>query len=127
MATASACQECHTKQVKGQVVGELFAGGFEFQMPDGAIIRSANITPDKQTGIGAWTKDMFIKKFKMFADSNYHAASILPGMANTVMPWNMYCGMDTTDLGAIFAYLQTVKPVSNTVVHFTPSQAQASK
>jgi len=116
--TAAGCQECHTKKVKGQVVGELFAGGFEFKLPFGNLLRSANITPDKQTGIGMWTRDMFIKKFKMFADTSYHVPDVMFGQPNTVMPWNMYGGMDTADLGAIFSYLQTVKPVSNTIVRF---------
>lgn len=127
VATAAACRECHTKQVKGQVVGELFAGGFEFEMPEGNIVRSANITPDKQTGIGSWTREMFIKQFKMYADSNYHPPTVKPGQMNTVMPWNMYCGMDTADIGAIYSYLQTVKPVNNAVVHFTPAQTLAGK
>jgi mono/diheme cytochrome c family protein len=126
IATAAACQECHTKQVKGQVVGELFAGGFEFKMPFGTL-RSANITPDKQTGIGTWTKEMFIKRFKIYTDTGYHLPSVLPGQMNTIMPWNMYCGMDTADLGALFTYLQTIKPVSNTVVRFSPGMASASK
>jgi hypothetical protein len=33
----------------------------------------------------------------------------------------MYGGMDTADLAAIYAYLHSVKPVKNTVVHFTPA------
>ena len=115
---AAACQECHTKKVNGQVVGEPFAGGFEFKMPFGNLLRSANITPDKQTGIGMWTRDVFIKKFKMYADTAYHIPDVFIGQPNTVMPWNMYCGMDTADLGAIYSYLQTVKPISNTVMRF---------
>lgn len=118
IATAAGCRECHTKQDKGKIVGELYAGGFEFKMPFGNLLRSANITPDPQTGIGNWTREMFIKKFRMFADSGYHAADIMIGQPNTVMPWNMYGGMDTADLGAIYTYLRTVKPVSNTVVRF---------
>jgi len=127
IATAAACQECHTKQEKGKVVGDLFGGGFVFAMPDGSTVRSANITPDKQTGIGAWTREMFIKRFKMYADSNYHAPTVHAGDMNSPMPWNMYCGMDTADLGAIYAYLQTIKPAANQVVHFTPAQTQASR
>jgi hypothetical protein len=34
------------------------------------------------------------------------------------MPWLMYAGMKTGDLEAIFAYLQTVKPIKNAVVKF---------
>jgi hypothetical protein len=122
MINAADCRECHTRQDKGKEVGEPFAGGFEFNMPDGTVIRSANITPEKETGIGAWTKEMFLRKFKMFADSNYHAPTIQPGQTNTIMPWDNYAGMDSTDLDAIFAYLQTVKPVKNQVVHFSPAK-----
>src|SRR6185312_13069998 len=107
IATAASCTDCHTKQDKGKYVGELFAGNFEFRMPDGSTIRSANITPDKETGIGTWTKEIFIAKFKMYSDSNYHSPSVTKGQTNTIMPWDNYSGMDSADLGALFAYLQT--------------------
>jgi len=38
----------------------------------------------------------------------------------TIMPWQMYAGMDEGDLGAIFEYLCTIDPVENRVVKFTP-------
>ncbi|MEO8710490.1 MAG: cytochrome c [Parafilimonas sp.] len=117
---ASACGVCHTKQEKGKVVGELFAGGFEFKFPDGSMAVSANITPDKETGIGDWSEAMFIHKFKQYTDSNYHAVKLKEGDPQTVMPWMMYSGMDSTDLKAIYAYLKTVKPVNNKVVHWKP-------
>lgn len=120
IATAASCTDCHTRQDKGKYVGKLFAGDFEFHMPDGSIIRSANITPDKETGIGTWTKQMFIAKFKMYSDSNYHAPTVLPGQVNTIMPWDNYAGMDSADLGALFAYLQTVTPVKQEVTHYSP-------
>lgn len=115
------CQECHTKQVKGKVVGQLFAGGWEFRSPDGSVVRSANITPDKETGIGSWSKEAFIHLFRSYTDSGYQPPKIQPGQMQTVMPWNMYGGMDTTDLAAIYTYLHSLKPVKNAVVHFTPT------
>ncbi len=121
IATAASCIDCHTKQEKGKFIGELFAGNFEFHMPDGSTIRSANITPDKETGIGMWTKEMFLAKFKMYADSNYHIPTVAKGQANTIMPWDNYSGMDSSDLTAIFAYLQSVKPVKQQVIHFSPT------
>ena len=40
-----------------------FAGGMEF-LETGYRVRSANITPDADTGIGTWTEQQFIDKFK---------------------------------------------------------------
>jgi mono/diheme cytochrome c family protein len=113
MTTAAVCGECHTKKVKGEVVGEPFAGGFEFDL-GAAILRSPNITPH-ETGIGAWTKDQFIDRFKQYADSSYTPHKVKEGEFQTVMPWLMYAGMDDYDLGAIYDYLKTLTPVNNEV------------
>ena len=122
MASSSACVECHTDVDKGQIIPELsFAGGRAFQFPDGSVVRSANITPDKETGIGNWTREQFIARFKLFADSSYVAPPVGPGEFNTIMPWTMYGQMKEEDLSAIFAYLQTVKPIANTVTKFSPA------
>lgn len=120
MVTAAGCQVCHTKQEKGKIVGEPFAGGFEFGFPDGSVVVSVNITPDKETGIGNWTEASFLNKFKQYADSNYHNRVIKQGEMQTVMPWTMYSGMDSADIKAIYAYLKTVKPVNNQVAKWKP-------
>ena len=58
MANASGCIECHTQVDQGQIIPELaFGGGREFTFPDGSIIRSANISPHPETGIGKWTEE----------------------------------------------------------------------
>lgn len=117
---AASCNECHTKQEKGQKIkGMELAGGFEFIMPTGGIARSANITPDNATGIGKWTEQMFVDKFKSFADSTYVPEKIVNSNFNTVMPWTMYGTMKEQDLKAIYAYLRTVKPIKNEVVKFS--------
>lgn len=125
MTTASGCVECHTKQEKGKVTGELLAGGFEFNLGGGNIVRSMNITSDS-TGIGSWTKEQFISRFKLYADSNYVApmVNMEKGEMQTVMPWTMYAGMTTEDLGAIFEYLRTVPKVKNRVERFTWGKKQ---
>ena len=115
------CQDCHTKKVKGKTVGAPFAGGWEFQMPDGGILRTANITPDLKTGIGSWSREAFIHRFRALIDSGYTAPLMQPGQMQTVMPWMMYAGMDTADLGAIYVYLRTVPPVDHAVTHYTPA------
>ena len=121
MATASSCGDCHTPFEKGKYVEELFmAGGRVFEMPAGTLL-SANLTPDKETGIGNWTKEMFINKFKFYRDSaNMHTKVNFMKEYNTIMPWIMYAGMTDEDLSAIYEYLRTLKPTRNQVVKFKP-------
>lgn len=121
MITAAACYDCHTPMKKGQFIEEMaFAGGMDFPLVSGGIVRSANLTPDKDTGIGKWTKDQFIQRFKSFADSNYVPAKVNKGDFNSYMPWQYYSHLKEHDLEAIYAYLMSLKPIKNEVVKFTP-------
>lgn len=114
-----ACKFCHTQNEKGEYIpGKEFAGGVEFPMPDGSILRSANITPDKETGIGNLTKELFIAKFKACLDES----SLNPQTRgyNTPMAWNFIAKTATDeDLGAIYDYLMAQKPISNKVEKYT--------
>ncbi|MFT3704989.1 MAG: cytochrome C [Agriterribacter sp.] len=119
LVNASSCIDCHTRVEKGQIIQELgFSGGREFLMP-GGMLRSANITPDAATGIGSWTQEVFVRKFKSFADSTYQSPLVKPGEFNSIMPWKMYSGMTEEDLGAIYQYLKTIPAISNKVEKFT--------
>lgn len=123
MVNASGCIECHTQVDKGQIIESLaFSGGREFAFPDGGLIRSTNITPDNETGIGQWSEAAFVQRFKAYADSAYVPPSVKPGEYNTIMPWTMYANMTEQDLSAIYAYLRTVAPIKNTVVKFEPAK-----
>jgi mono/diheme cytochrome c family protein len=120
MITAAACSDCHTRMEAGKYVGEPYAGGNEFIMPDGSVVRSLNLTPH-ETGLGNWTKEQFINRFKIYADSSYTPHTVGAGEFQTIMPWLMYAGMTEEDLGAIFEYLQSIPPVENRVERFTPA------
>ena len=67
MTKAALCTECHTPidEQGTQLPGMEFAGGMEF-LETGYRVRAANITPDANTGIGSWTEQQFIDKFKGF-------------------------------------------------------------
>ncbi|MBS1524390.1 MAG: c-type cytochrome [Bacteroidetes bacterium] len=120
----AACKFCHTQDHNGDLIpGMDFAGGRAFGMPNNRTVRTANITPDKATGIGNWTKDMFLARFHAFKDPS-KAAKIGPTDFQTIMPWYVYAGMTDQDLSAIYAYLRTVKPVQNPVVKFTVNKGQ---
>jgi mono/diheme cytochrome c family protein len=118
LVQSSACQECHSQDDKGKYLpGLQFAGGKQFGV-NGHALRSANITPDVSTGIGSWTKQQFIARFKMFKDVKT-AAYVEPADFQTIMPWWQYGKMTEADLGAIYAFLRTVKPVKNSVIKFS--------
>lgn len=120
LITAAACNDCHTRQEKGQFIGDAFAGGMEFKFPDGSVLRSANITPH-ESGIGLWSEEQFIQRFKAYSRSTYTPHQIAPGEFQTIMPWTFYAEMETEDLQAIYAYLKTLKPAANNVVLFSPA------
>jgi mono/diheme cytochrome c family protein len=116
MTNAAACSECHTPMEGGAPIpGKEFAGGFEFPLPGGGVVRSANITPDADSGIGTWSEQQFIDKFKAFDGAPHRPLTTAEQRENTVMPWTGYAGMTTEDLGAIYSYLRTLKPVLNRV------------
>ena len=125
LVNAGGCIECHTYAEKGQIDRTMaFAGGRAFQMPDGSTVTSSNITPDQETGIGNFSKEAFIQRFKMYADSAYTPPPVAAGDFNTIMPWTMYATMTTEDLGAIYTFLRTVTPIKNKVEKFTPAPAR---
>lgn len=116
LVNATACAECHTKFEKGQFVeGTEFGGGRVFELPGGTLT-TPNISPDDETGIGLWTKEAFINRFKAYGDSAYVPQKLdFNKDFTTIMPWMMYAKMKESDLAAIYAYLRTVKKQNNTV------------
>jgi mono/diheme cytochrome c family protein len=115
LTTLASCSSCHTRMVRGRPVPNMtFAGGLEFHPRTGGIQRSANITPDMETGIGRWTEAQFVARFTSIAALDDRAL-VLNGRRNTEMPWRDYGGMDPQDLSAIYSYLRTVPAVHNAV------------
>ena len=98
LARAADCQACHT--ARG---GKPFAGGLAFKLPFGAIY-SANITPDRETGIGAWTDAQFLSALRQGVDDE--GQRLYPAM-----PYAAYTHMSDADALAIRAYLASLPPV----------------
>jgi len=128
LVNACACMECHTPVKQGQIIPELaFSGGRDFPMPSGGTVRSANITSSTETGIGNWSEEAFISRFRSYVDSNYKPQNIEKGAFNTIMPWTQYGGMKRSDLAAIYAYLHSLPGKENAVVKFSPPVADVAK
>jgi len=68
-----------------------------------------NLTPDKATGLGSWTEEMFVTALR----SGKHQGTgrpILPPM-----PWYWYRNMTDEDLKSIYAYLQSLPAINNPI------------
>ncbi|MDB5397904.1 MAG: cytochrome [Rhodospirillales bacterium] len=99
LATAGDCISCHTRPH-----GEQFAGGLPLKTPFGTIY-TANITPDKETGIGNWTEEQLARAMREgVADDGSH---LYPAF-----PYPSYTKVTDEDVHAIYAYLKSLKPVS---------------
>jgi mono/diheme cytochrome c family protein len=98
LARAGDCVACHTAPG-----GRLFAGARPMPTPFGTLY-STNITPDKETGIGAWSADEFYATL-------HTGRSRDGGLIYPAMPFGAYTKVTRADSDAIFAYLQSVPPV----------------
>src|SRR6186713_2258834 len=85
-----------------------FATNTAFAGPWG-ISFTANLTPDKETGLGNWTEEMFIATMRT-ARHQGKGRPILPPM-----PVKMIGKANDEDLKSIFAFLQSLAPVKNKV------------
>ncbi len=101
LARAANCVSCHTdKKAKGAP----FAGGRGLKTPFGTYY-SSNITPDRETGIGKWTDDEFLRALRLgLSPKGEH---YFP-----VFPYTTYTELRDDDALAIKAYLFSLKPVT---------------
>ena len=101
LTDAADCGSCHTADP-----AKPFAGGKRIDTPFGGIY-SANLTPDRDTGLGAWSDDDFVRalRYGVAPDgSRYYPAFPYPHFTKLIRP----------DVLAIRAYLETLPPVRNT-------------
>ena len=103
----AACANCHTpRNPDFSLMQDMpFAGGFKLVDP-AFTAYTANITPDKETGIGTWTDDEIIRAIRQGIDKD--GKVIFPPM-----PVPTYNNMSDDDVKAIVAYLHTLKPIHN--------------
>lgn len=100
LARAGDCAACHT--VRG---GAAYAGGRAVDTPFGRVM-APNITPDRETGIGAWSADDFW---------NALHNGIAPGgrLLYPAFPYPNYTKVTRDDADALFAYLRSLPPQRN--------------
>jgi hypothetical protein len=137
LTTVSTCNDCHTPwtmgatgpepdmsrelsghpadmpvppppDAQGPWIGFMLATNTAWGGPWGVSF-TANLTPDSETGIGTWTKQNFIDTIR----NGRHLGAGRPLLPP--MPAPMYANYPDEDLGAIYDYLRTLKPIKNAV------------
>ena len=88
----------------------VFSPGLTAVFGPWGVSYAANLTPD-DTGLGNWTEAQFMKAIREGKSKGMDGTRpLLPPM-----PWEVVRNMSDEDLKAVFAYLQTVKPIKNVV------------
>jgi mono/diheme cytochrome c family protein len=104
-----ACDGCHTPRgPSGFNMERRFSGGSQIWDEPAYVVRGSNITPDHDTGIGAWTED----EIKRLLTEGVRPTGV---PVAPQMPYGFYKILTPTDRDAIVAYLRTAKPVRNEV------------
>lgn len=104
-----ACGNCHTPRgPQGELPGMTLAGGGPIEEPGLFRIFPSNLTPDRETGIGAWTDAQVIRAIR---------EGIRPDgrVLGPIMPIELYRGISDADAADLVAYLRSLPPVRNVV------------
>jgi mono/diheme cytochrome c family protein len=107
--TIVACGNCHTPRAADtNLIPDMhLAGAFQVNRAEFTAY-SPNITPDHETGIGAWSDEEIMRAIR---EGVRRDGTII----GPPMPIRAYREMSDTDILAIVAYLRTVNPVRNSV------------
>ena len=111
------CPSCHTdgalagvpnsrRFLAGSRTGIAYTNPLKNQNP--GVLYPANLTPDKETGIGTWSDDDILRVLR---------TGVTPEGRHTlsVMPWTSYARLSDEDANAIVAYLRSLPPVHHQV------------
>ena len=114
LVTLMHCAGCHTP-TEGAHKGQAFAGGNGFDNPlsmGGGTVYSANITPDPETGIGAWSEDDVVRAIREMKRPD--GDPLRGPMAMYHAAWST---LSDSDARAIATYLKSLPPVVNQILH----------
>lgn len=108
VTTIMTCGNCHTPMgPDGPQMDKALSGGLSWDTP-AFTVTAPNITPDRATGIGAWSDAEIAHLLRTGVRPN--GVPLAP-----IMPIGFYGIISDDDMAAIIAYLRTVKPVRNQV------------
>jgi mono/diheme cytochrome c family protein len=111
LVTLGGCLDCHTPgYFFGKPNMQQYLGGSDvgFAIPGLGVFVGRNLTPDKETGLGSWTRAQIITA--MTTGKRPDGRVLAP-----IMPWEALGKLTKTDATAIAAYLQSLPPVKHEV------------
>lgn len=106
------CYSCHSRDFKTvdfynpEKSEGFFGGGNGLRNKQQQTIHSANLTSDKETGIGNWTEDQFVKTVRF---------GLKPDGTSTRYPMIPFVQLTNSEVRAVYAYLKTLPPIHNQV------------
>jgi mono/diheme cytochrome c family protein len=95
-----------------------FGGGSAMPDVSGQLIRTSNLTPDPETGIGGWTEEQFRRAL---------VDGIRPDNRPLRYPMTPFRGLTDEEVSAIYAYLRSIPPLRNRVEPPAPTLAETSE
>ena len=111
LTTIMDCGGCHTT---GSLVGHpdpakyLAGSDIGWLIPNLGVFYPANITPDKETGIGAWSDKDVVKALRTGVRPD--GRDLAP-----MMPWRAYAALSAGDMEALVAFLRSIPAVKHAV------------
>ena len=104
------CFACHSPYESNApgwppVRGKEGSGLSGFSSSPGVV--AANLTPDRETGIGNWTDDMLARAIREGISHDGHLID------PTIMPYEFYRAMSDEDLASVIVYLRSIPPIRN--------------
>lgn len=107
----SGCSDCHTPGgMLGQPDMARYLGGSDvgFAIPGVGIYLGQNLTPDQETGLGAWSNEQIIAAIRTGKRPDGRTLS-------EVMPYPSLAHLTDQDAQAIAAFLKSLPPIKNKV------------
>ena len=105
------CSDCHTPgSLMGKPDTSRYLGGSDvgFAIPGHGVFVGPNLTPDKETGLGAWTDQQIVTAITRGVRPD--GRTLAP-----IMPVAAFAQLTADDAKAIVAFLRSIKPVHNAV------------
>jgi mono/diheme cytochrome c family protein len=108
LARMFACLDCHTPRDSTGAYDQAHlyeGGGFQIPLPDGSLLIPSNLTPDPETGLGAWSDAEIVRATRTGVTSDGR-------QLNHVMPYiGAYRDMTDQDAADLVRFLRSLKPV----------------